>query len=72
MMRTSRISYYVKEVPPTPGQQVKVPMFIPLAVGLLDCNGKDIPLMSVYYEGLLESLTPNAHPVDIVVLQVKK
>ncbi|KAF9601242.1 hypothetical protein IFM89_018352 [Coptis chinensis] len=63
---------FSQEVSPTPGQQVKVPMFIPLAVGLLDSNGKDIPLMSVYHEGLLESLTPNAHPVDIVVLQVKK
>ncbi|KAF9619346.1 hypothetical protein IFM89_006533 [Coptis chinensis] len=64
--------FVIQEVPPTPGQQVKVPMFIPLAVGLLDSNGKGIPLMSVYHEGLLESLTPNAHPVDIVVLQVKK
>ncbi|KAF9614166.1 hypothetical protein IFM89_015661 [Coptis chinensis] len=62
---------FSQEVPPTP-PPVKVPMFIPLAVGLLDSNGKDIPLMSVYHEGLLESLTPNAHPVDIVVLQVKK
>ncbi|KAF9611323.1 hypothetical protein IFM89_030112 [Coptis chinensis] len=63
---------FSQEVPPTLGQQVKVPMFIPLAVGLLESNGKDIPLMSVYHEGLLESLTPNGHPVDTVVLQVKK
>ncbi|KAF9604746.1 hypothetical protein IFM89_009698 [Coptis chinensis] len=65
------LSFSSQEVPPTTGQQVKVPMFIPLAVGLLDSNGKDIPLMSMYHEGLLESLTTNGHPVDIVVLQVK-
>ena len=30
--------------PPTPGQPVKQPFHIPLAVGLIDKNGKDIPL----------------------------
>jgi aminopeptidase N len=31
-------------VPPTPGQPVKQPMLIPLAVGLVGPNGKDLPL----------------------------
>jgi aminopeptidase N len=30
--------------PPTPGQPEKAPMHIPLAVGLLDAQGRDIPL----------------------------
>ena len=30
--------------PPTPGQPVKAPMHIPLAVGLLDAQGQSIPL----------------------------
>ncbi|WP_207481516.1 aminopeptidase N [Arenibaculum pallidiluteum] len=31
-------------VPPTPGQPVKKPMHIPVAMGLLDAQGRDIPL----------------------------
>jgi aminopeptidase N len=30
--------------PPTPGQEVKLPFHIPVAVGLLDSGGRDIPL----------------------------
>ncbi len=30
--------------PPTPGQSFKLPMHIPVAVGLLDAQGRDIPL----------------------------
>lgn len=30
--------------PPTPGQSVKLPMHIPVAVGLLDTDGSDLPL----------------------------
>ncbi|MCI5851966.1 MAG: aminopeptidase N [Sutterellaceae bacterium] len=33
-----------QNTPPTPGQPVKRPFVIPLAVGLLDSSGKDIPL----------------------------
>ncbi|KAJ0770334.1 putative cytosol alanyl aminopeptidase [Helianthus annuus] len=33
-------------VPPTPCQPVKEPMFIPVAAGLLDSSGKDMPLSS--------------------------
>jgi aminopeptidase N len=32
-------------VPPTPGQAVKQPMTMPLAVGLLDADGRDQPLV---------------------------
>jgi len=32
-------------VPPTPGQPVKEPMVIPLAVGLIGSAGRDLPLM---------------------------
>ena len=31
-------------LPPTPGQPNKLPMVIPLALGLLDANGRDLPL----------------------------
>ena len=31
-------------VPPTPGQPSKEPMVIPLAVGLIGCDGRDLPL----------------------------
>jgi aminopeptidase N len=31
-------------VPPTPGQPSKEPMVIPLAVGLVGCDGRDLPL----------------------------
>jgi aminopeptidase N len=32
-------------VPPTPGQPVKEPMVIPLAIGLVDSDGRDLPLV---------------------------
>ncbi len=31
--------------PPTPGQPAKLPMHIPVAVGLLDAQGRDLPLI---------------------------
>ncbi|XP_068655768.1 puromycin-sensitive aminopeptidase-like [Aristolochia californica] len=60
------------EVPSTPGQPVKEPMFIPVAVGLLNSNGKDIPLMSVYHNGLLQIVTVDGQPVSTTVLRVTK
>ncbi len=33
--------------PPTPGQPVKLPMHIPVAVGLLDAQGHDLPLQLI-------------------------
>lgn len=63
---------FSQEVPATPGQPVKEPMFIPVAVGLLDSKGKDIPLTSFYHEGVLESVSANGQPANSAVLQVKK
>lgn len=61
-----------QEVPPTPGQAVKEPMFIPVALGLLDSTGKDIPLSSVYHDGTLQSVSSNDQPVYTTVLRVTK
>nr|XP_011463898.1 PREDICTED: puromycin-sensitive aminopeptidase isoform X1 [Fragaria vesca subsp. vesca]XP_011463899.1 PREDICTED: puromycin-sensitive aminopeptidase isoform X1 [Fragaria vesca subsp. vesca] len=63
---------FSQEVPPTPGQPVKEPMFIPVAVGLLDSTGKEIPLSSVYHDGTLQSIASNGQPVYTTVLRVTK
>lgn len=63
---------FSQEVPPTPGQQVKEPMFIPVAVGLLDSKGKDIPLSSVHHDGKLESVATGGQPATTTVLRVTK
>ncbi|KAJ9147935.1 hypothetical protein P3X46_030048 [Hevea brasiliensis] len=63
---------FSQEVPPTPGQPVKEPMFLPVAVGLLDSTGKDMPLLSVYHDGSLKSFTSNNQPVYSTVLRVAK
>lgn len=47
-------------------------MFIPVAVGLLDSSGKDIPLTSVYHDGLLESVATDGQEVFSTVLRVTK
>jgi aminopeptidase N len=65
-------AFHSQEVPVTPGQPLKEPMFIPVAVGLLDSTGKDIPLSSVYHDGTLQSVTSNDHPVYTTVLRVTK
>uniref|UniRef100_A0A0E0AZ12 Peptidase M1 leukotriene A4 hydrolase/aminopeptidase C-terminal domain-containing protein n=1 Tax=Oryza glumipatula TaxID=40148 RepID=A0A0E0AZ12_9ORYZ len=62
----------IQEVPPTPGQPVKEPMFIPIAVGLVDSTGKDMPLTSIYSDGMLQSLTSDGQPVFTTVLQFNK
>ncbi|XP_027340209.1 puromycin-sensitive aminopeptidase isoform X5 [Abrus precatorius] len=61
-----------QETPPTPGQPVKEPVFIPVAVGLLGSNGKDIPLRSVYHNGILQSISSNDQLVFTTVLRVTK
>ncbi|KAG1361373.1 puromycin-sensitive aminopeptidase [Cocos nucifera] len=61
-----------QEVPPTPGQPVKEPMFIPVAIGLLDSSGKDMPLTTVYNDGVLQTISSKNQPVFTTVLQVKK
>ncbi|KAF8013395.1 hypothetical protein BT93_I1289 [Corymbia citriodora subsp. variegata] len=63
---------FCQEVPPTPGQTVKEPMFIPVSVGLLDSIGKDMPLSSVYHDGTLQSITKDGQPVYSTVLRVTK
>lgn len=59
-------------MPPTPGQPSKEPMFIPVAMGLLDSSGKDMALSYVYHDGKLESLESNGQPVYTTVLRVTK
>ncbi|XP_014508853.1 puromycin-sensitive aminopeptidase isoform X2 [Vigna radiata var. radiata] len=61
-----------QEIPPTPGQAVKEPMFVPVAVGLLDSTGKDIPLSNLYHNGTLQSVSNNDQPVFTTVLRVTK
>ncbi|KAL3499325.1 hypothetical protein ACH5RR_038418 [Cinchona calisaya] len=63
---------FSQEVPPTPGQPTKEPMFIPVTIGLLDSSGKDIPLSSVYHDGKLEQLSSNSQPVYSTILRVTK
>lgn len=47
-------------------------MFIPIAVGLLDSTGKDMPLTSVYSDGAVQTLSADGQPVFTTVLQFKK
>ncbi|TKY60642.1 Puromycin-sensitive aminopeptidase [Spatholobus suberectus] len=61
-----------QEIPPTPGQSVKEPMFIPVSVGFLDSAGKDIPLSTVYHNGTLQSVSSNVQSVCTTVLRVTK
>ncbi|KAG5014496.1 hypothetical protein JHK82_020179 [Glycine max] len=61
-----------QDIPPTPGQSVKEPTFIPVAVGLLDSMGKDIPLSTVYHNGTMQSVSSNDQSVCTTVLRVTK
>ena len=61
-----------QEIPPTPGQPVKEPMFIPVVVGLLDSTGKDIPLSTIYHDGTLRFVSSNDKPAYTTVLRVTK
>ncbi|PKA56475.1 aminopeptidase N [Apostasia shenzhenica] len=63
---------FSQEVPPTPGQPVKEPMFIPVAVGLLDSSGNNMPLTSVYHDGSLQTAASNDKPTFTTVLRVTK
>ncbi|RXH95583.1 hypothetical protein DVH24_008083 [Malus domestica] len=63
---------FSQEVPPTPGQPIKEPMFIPVAVGLLDSTGKEVPLSSVHHDGIVQSIANNGQPVYTTVLRVTK
>eukprot|EP00258_Populus_trichocarpa_P026327 XP_024442346.1 puromycin-sensitive aminopeptidase [Populus trichocarpa] len=63
---------FSQEVPPTPGQPVKEPMFIPVVLGLLDTSGKDMPLSSVYHDGALKSIASGSQPAYSTILRVTK
>ncbi|KAI3855574.1 hypothetical protein MKX03_006612 [Papaver bracteatum] len=63
---------FSQQVPPTPGQAVKEPMLIPVAVGLLDSNGKDMPLTSVYCDGMLQVVSTDGQPAYTTVLKITK
>ncbi|XP_047324453.1 puromycin-sensitive aminopeptidase isoform X2 [Impatiens glandulifera] len=63
---------FSQEVPPTPGQLTKEPMFIPVSVGLLGSNGKDISLSSIYHDGKLESIASDNQSVYTTILRVTK
>ncbi|MCL7040661.1 hypothetical protein MKW94_024736 [Papaver nudicaule] len=63
---------FSQEVPATPGQAVKEPMLIPVAVGLLDSSGKDMPLTSVHHDGVLQVVSTDGQPAYTTVLQIKK
>ncbi|KAG6781087.1 hypothetical protein POTOM_013970 [Populus tomentosa] len=63
---------FSQEVPPTPGQPVKEPMFIPVVSGLLDPSGKDMPLSSVYHDGALRSIASNSEPAYSTILRLTK
>ncbi|KAE9597767.1 putative cytosol alanyl aminopeptidase [Lupinus albus] len=63
---------FSQEIPTTPGQSVKEPMFIPVSVGLLDSTGKDIPLSAFYHDGTLVSVSSKDQSVFTTVLRVTK
>ncbi|XP_024543844.1 puromycin-sensitive aminopeptidase isoform X1 [Selaginella moellendorffii] len=69
-------SYTVKckqEIPSTPGQPVKEPTLIPLAVGLLNSKGEDMVLTELLDGGSLKSLKDTAGgPAKTAVLVVDK
>lgn len=47
-------------------------MFIPVALGLLGSDGKDMPLSSIYHDGKLESISNTDQLGHTVVLRVTK
>ncbi|KAI4338679.1 hypothetical protein MLD38_023705 [Melastoma candidum] len=63
---------FSQEVPPTPGQPVKEPMFIPVIIGLLDSAGKDMVLSSMYHDGTLQSVEKDGQPVHSTILRFTK
>ncbi|XP_022158452.1 puromycin-sensitive aminopeptidase [Momordica charantia] len=59
-----------QDIPPTPGQPVKEPMLIPVSLGLLDSSGNNLPLSSIYHDGVLQSTADQ--PVYSTVLRLTK
>jgi aminopeptidase N len=54
-------------IPPTPGQPSKEPMVIPLVTGLLDDQGRDMPLKPADGRRIERGLLVLDKPVDIIV-----
>ena len=52
--------------PPTPGQAMKLPMHIPVAVGLLDADGSDLPLQ-LAGEAAADETEVHAAPTTLVL-----
>lgn len=66
-------SDFRQEVPSTPGQSEKKPMLLPLALGLLNSEGRDMHLTSVKDGAALHNLTnPDGSKVTTAVLHVDK
>ncbi|KMZ62853.1 Puromycin-sensitive aminopeptidase [Zostera marina] len=63
---------FSQEVPPTPGQPIKEAMFIPVAVGLLDSSGKDIPITSFYHDKVLQTIASSSQLSSTAVLHLTK
>ncbi|KAG6550913.1 hypothetical protein Mapa_007528 [Marchantia paleacea] len=59
-------------VHPTAGQPEKKPMLIPLAVGLLNSSGQDLPLSLVYDGESSIDLEVDGNPVKTAVLRIEK
>jgi len=47
-------------------------MFIPIAIGLTDSTGKDIPLSSICHDGALQSVSSNDQPLSATILRDTK
>lgn len=62
-----------QDVPATPGQPTKEPMLIPLAVGLLGPDGRDMPLSSVAEGASVQSLKDvDGTPPTTAILRIEK
>jgi aminopeptidase N len=55
-------------VPPTPGQPVKEPMVIPLVLGLVGPDGRDLPLVTADGRTLARNVLTIAKPTEAIVL----
>ena len=55
----------VQNVPPTPGQPSKEPMVIPLAIGLVGADGRDLPLALANGRSLARGVITLAKPSEV-------
>jgi aminopeptidase N len=54
-------------IPPTPGQPTKEPMVIPLAIGLVGSDGRDLPLKRRGGQGVIDGVITLTKPVETFV-----